>query len=657
MESELAAIRTALAAVTTAMKDLPTTLGTMVEKAVGKSVGIDVDSGDARPEREPREKTPESVGLRESGSDQPVLQGEALNEFRQSVKKVELPMFDGKDLAGWISRAEIYFKVQETSPEVKVSLAQLSMEGGTIHFYNSLLATEEELTWERFRDALLERYGGNGDGDVYEQLSELRQQGTVEEYITDFEYLTAQIPKLPEKQYQGYFLHGLKEEIRGKVRSLVAMGGVNRARLLVVTRAVEKEVKGDGVAGQARANRFGGNGSRSGFSGATKGNGTEWIWVKGNKETGQTVNRPNSNPRGDQTKNTGDIRRAGPRDRGFNHLSYPQLMERRQKGLCFKCGGPYHRNHVCPDKHLRLLILEEDGEELDESKMLAMEVNEDEEETQGELSLMSLCELGMKTGGIPRTMKLRGTINGVPVVVLEDSGATHNFVDCFLVRRLGWEVVDTPRMTVKLGDGYKSQAQGRCAGLKIEMGEYHLRCSPQLFDLGGPDIVLGIEWLKTLGDTIVNWDTQLMSFWSDKKWITLQGMDTRGEHMEALQSITATGERKPGLLGTRNEEKAGKQLPGEINSSQLEELDKLLYRFDVVFQEKQGLPPGRGREHCITIQEGKGPVNVRPYRYPHHHKNEIEKQVREMLSAGIIRQSTSAYSSPVILVKKKDQTW
>lgn len=98
------------------------------------------------------------------------------------------------------------------------------------------------------------------------------------------------------------------------------------------------------------------------------------------------------------------------------------------------------------------------------------------------------------------------------------------------------------------------------------------------------------------------------------------------------------------------------QNPVDITPGQQGQLQALLDRFDEVFQGKTGLPPGRGREHLIVIQEGQGPVNVRPYRYPHHQKNEIEKQVREMLAAGIIRQSTSAYSSLVILVKK-DHTW
>jgi len=48
---------------------------------------------------------------------------------------------------------------------------------------------------------------------------------------------------------------------------------------------------------------------------------------------------------------------------------------------------------------------------------------------------------------------------------------------------------------------------------------------------------------------------------------------------------------------------------------------------------------------------------VRPYQYPHLLKTEKEKQVEEMLKEGIIKPNNSRYSSPVILVKKKDDSW
>jgi hypothetical protein len=38
-------------------------------------------------------------------------------------------------------------------------------------------------------------------------------------------------------------------------------------------------------------------------------------------------------------------------------------------------------------------------------------------------------------------------------------------------------------------------------------------------------------------------------------------------------------------------------------------------------------------------------------------KDELERQCREMLHQGIIRHNTSAFSSPVLLVKKSDDSW
>jgi hypothetical protein len=72
-----------------------------------------------------------------------------------------------------------------------------------------------------------------------------------------------------------------------------------------------------------------GIGQRSNSLGRDKSNNTNWVMVKG-----KGTNRP----KGDEpTQN----RRNGPRNRGFKHLSYQEIMERRKKGQCFKCKGPF----------------------------------------------------------------------------------------------------------------------------------------------------------------------------------------------------------------------------------------------------------------------------------------------------------------------------
>ncbi|GJW99634.1 retrotransposon-related protein [Tanacetum coccineum] len=86
-------------------------------------------------------------------------------------------------------------------------------------------------------------------------------------------------------------------------------------------------------------------------------------------------------------------------------------------------------------------------------------------------------------------------------------------------------------------------------------------------------------------------------------------------------------------------------------------LDPLIEEFADVFEVPNCLPPDKGHDHRIPLQEGTQPINIRPYRHPPTQKDAIESMVKELLDSGVIRHSQSSFSSPVVMVKKKDGSW
>jgi hypothetical protein len=78
------------------------------------------------------------------------------------------------------------------------------------------------------------------------------------------------------------------------------------------------------------------------------------------------------------------------------------------------------------------------------------------------------------------------------------------------------------------------------------------------------------------------------------------------------------------------------------------EIQTILDNFADVFADPKTLPPSRHYDHAVTLN---------PYRYSPEHKTKIEKQVKQMLEAGIITPSMSPFASPILLVLKKDGSW
>ncbi|KAH9791984.1 hypothetical protein KPL71_003946 [Citrus sinensis] len=182
----------------------------------------------------------------------------------------------------------------------------------------------------------------------------------------------------------------------------------------------------------------------------------------------------------------------------------------------------------------------------------------------------------------------------------------------------------------------------------------------------GPDVVLGIQWLQLLGRVSHDYSALSMEFCWNGTPVTLRGdlattpslitfnqLQSLVHHADiysvfALQQVPAFGEES-----ASNPENSSFELPANLNKPFID----LLHSYRNLFLQPTTLPPHRTVDHKIHLLPNTTPINVRPYRYPNFQKNEIEKLIREMLEQGIIQPSQSPFSSPVLLVKKKDGTY
>lgn len=143
----------------------------------------------------------------------------------------------------------------------------------------------------------------------------------------------------------------------------------------------------------------------------------------------------------------------------MSNLPYPKFLKRREEGRCFHCGGPFAPGHRCTERSLRILLLVEDEENVGNEETVDLEVKTME---------LSACLADGMTP--PKTMKLEGWIGGRRVVVLIDSGASHNFVNRALVGELKLPVTKTSPYPVSLGDRRKKFTQGRCDRIRLSLG-------------------------------------------------------------------------------------------------------------------------------------------------------------------------------------------
>ena len=125
----------------------------------------------------------------------------------------------------------------------------------------------------------------------------------------------------------------------------------------------------------------------------------------------------------------------------------------------------------------------------------------------------------------PQTLKIEGHIKKKKVIVLIDSGSTHNFIHYKVAKELNCFLYPAPECQVMVANGGTIKFSGKCHNIKLTMGEYVLTIPMLSIPMGGADVVLGVQWLQSLGTVAFNFQELFLKFFSEGKEVDLRGIE------------------------------------------------------------------------------------------------------------------------------------
>ncbi|XP_024009759.1 uncharacterized protein LOC112085027 [Eutrema salsugineum] len=230
-----------------------------------------------------------------------------------------------------------------------------------------------------------------------------------------------------------------------------------------------------------------------------------------------------------------------------------------------------------------------------------------------------------------------------------DTGSCTNVASKFMVNRLGLERIKHPRP-------YKLQWLDDATELKVteqvtvpfSVGKYKDEDLCDFVPMQAGHLLLGRPWQFDKA-TMQNGRTNFYSF----------------THFGCKYNLAPLSPTEVHELQSRMQQEAKSYKSALYISTGLKELElppkveALIKRFEDVFPEEipPGLPPLRGIEHQIDLVPGQSLPNKAAYRMNPEESKELERQVRDLMDKGNIRESLSPCAVPVLLVPKKDGAW
>jgi hypothetical protein len=214
------------------------------------------------------------------------------------------------------------------------------------------------------------------------------------------------------------------------------------------------------------------------------------------------------------------------------------------------------------------------------------------------------------------------------VVVLFDSGATHNFISKACTKSCWLTIthLSAPYMISTLGG--KTVTEYLAKNTHLNLGGMVYKTTLIILDGQGIDVILGMSWMK--------------------EYKVVLDIAVRTMHLESPTHGSTTLQMSlPSVV-----------LPSVHHTAAQNQEDILVaYEFpDVLLEDLPGMPLDWDVEFVTELQPGMAPISRRPYKRTPKELAELKVQLNALLDKGYIHPSSSPWGCPALFMKKKDQS-
>ena len=218
---------------------------------------------------------------------------------------------------------------------------------------------------------------------------------------------------------------------------------------------------------------------------------------------------PKGSPSNLYTQEIEDIHRHNLREGTKPSSEAKRIKEEK----CKFCGDKWDPKHRCLQKKLYSCEAElEFNEQVENDANTQQDYHPGIEDDSPQISIAAITGISQ-----PQTLKIKGHIKNNNVTVLIDSGSTHNFINVNVAKVFNLFIRPVPNMKVMVANGKKIDNVGKYHKVKLQMQEYNLESDFFVVPLGGINVVLGIQWLQTLGTYFANHQEHFIEFHAFEK--------------------------------------------------------------------------------------------------------------------------------------------